>query len=119
TDALEIYEEIDKLKKLVHPKYVKFVGSWAEGEKTIWIATEHCEYGSVLSTFEATQKGVNEEQLSYILRNVLDVLIYFHSTQRLHRNVKSENVFLCANGDVKMGDFKISASLDKTISNGA
>ncbi|KAA6401650.1 MAG: hypothetical protein EZS28_002818, partial [Streblomastix strix] len=36
TDALEIYEEIDKLKKLVHPKYVKFVGSWAEGEKTIW-----------------------------------------------------------------------------------
>lgn len=50
---------------------------------------ELCEYGSILSTYEATKQGVNEEQLSYILRNVLDGLEYLHKSKRIHRDMKA------------------------------
>ncbi|KAA6375522.1 MAG: putative Serine/threonine-protein kinase svkA, partial [Streblomastix strix] len=114
-DAIDIMAEINMLKQCVHPRCVKFVGSWQDGDNGIWIAMELCEYGSILSTYEATKQGVNEEQLSYILRNVLDGLEYLHKSKRIHRDMKAGNVLIRSSGDIKIGDFGVSATLQKTM----
>jgi NIMA (never in mitosis gene a)-related kinase len=41
-------------------------------------------------------------------------LEYIHGRRMLHRDLKSQNVFLTANGTVKLGDFGISKVLENT-----
>jgi NIMA (never in mitosis gene a)-related kinase len=41
-------------------------------------------------------------------------LEYIHGRRTLHRDLKSQNVFLTANNTVKLGDFGISKVLENT-----
>ena len=41
-------------------------------------------------------------------------LEYIHGRRMLHRDLKSQNVFLTANNTVKLGDFGISKVLEST-----
>jgi serine/threonine protein kinase len=64
---------------------------------------ELCEVGSILSTYEVLKKGLNEDQLVYVVHKVLKGLEYLHSTKRIHRDIKSGNVLLTEKGKVKIG----------------
>jgi serine/threonine protein kinase len=41
-------------------------------------------------------------------------LRYLHQKGVLHRDIKSQNIFLCAKDRIKIGDFGISKILDKS-----
>lgn len=41
-------------------------------------------------------------------------LNYIHSHKILHRDIKTSNIFLNSNGDIKIGDFGISRVLENT-----
>jgi serine/threonine protein kinase len=79
------------------------------------IAMELCDKGSVLSTYEVSKRGLNEEQLSYVVRNMLEGLAYLHATKKIHRDVKAGNILLTSSGGVKIADFGVSAALQRTI----
>ncbi len=59
----------------------------------------------------------SESELMHWFVQVCAALKFIHKKRILHRDVKSSNVFLTANGCVKLGDFGISKVLQGTRDN--
>lgn len=56
--------------------------------------------------------GVMPERImGYICREVLQGLLVLHQNNRVHRDIKSDNVLISQSGDVKISDFGISVQL--------
>jgi NIMA (never in mitosis gene a)-related kinase len=51
--------------------------------------------------------------LNWFLQIALS-LNYIHERKILHRDIKTQNIFLTSNGTVKIGDFGISRVLENT-----
>ncbi|KAH7831074.1 putative STE20-like serine/threonine-protein kinase [Monocercomonoides exilis] len=114
-EVSDVLKEIIILEQCHSDAIVGYRGTWRESETCIYIAMEICEAGSVLSTYEATKHGLTEEQLSYVLRRILDGLDYLHSTKKIHRDLKAGNILITSNGDIKIADFGVSATLQRTV----
>lgn len=54
---------------------------------------------------------ISEKAMSYICKEILKGLNYLHSNGRIHRDIKSQNVILFKNGEVKLGDFGYTGQL--------
>lgn len=52
-----------------------------------------------------------EKVMAYIAREILSGLLVLHNHHRIHRDLKSDNVLISAEGDVKLGDFGYAAQL--------
>ena len=80
-------------------------------EAYIWIILEDCR--STLFDLIRLQVGfIPEKQMSFICKQVLLGLDYLHSEGRVHRDVKSRNVVISENGNLKLGDFGYTAQVN-------
>eukprot|EP01035_Chromulina_nebulosa_P007498 gene7498-10125_t len=52
--------------------------------------------------------GFNEDWLAYILREVIQGIVYLHSYKYIHRDIKPGNILVNSNGDIKLSDFGVS-----------
>lgn len=75
-------------------------------------------YAILLELMDLTLFGFlkiwNERQeniIAFIIREVTRGISYIHSNFNIHRDLKSENIFLNQEGNVKIGDFGLSAQL--------
>lgn len=66
-----------------------------------------------LSVFIKECKDIPEPVIFYILKEITKGLKYIHSENQIHRDMKSENIFLDLEGNVKIGDFGNSVQLTK------
>ena len=65
-----------------------------------------------LSSLVHDKHGMMTEKLmAYICREVLQALSVLHRNNRIHRDIKSDNVLISGNGDVKISDFGISVQI--------
>lgn len=65
-----------------------------------------------LSQFIEDNKGsISESLICLILREILRGLLLIHSNFRVHRDIKSDNILISINGDIKIADFGFSAQL--------
>ena len=78
---------------------------------------EYCGSGSVKDIIWLTKKPLDEITISAILYSVFKGLEYLHSHKMIHRDIKSDNVLLDDNGNVKLADFGVSAKLISTYGN--
>lgn len=59
---------------------------------------------------------LTEGQIAYVTRESLKALEYIHSMHRMHRDIKSDNILLGENGEVKLGTrCSLSLSLGMAI----
>ena len=97
---------------------VKFYGIYYLNEdNTIWIILEYFEYGNIISYLNKINYKPDEELLATIIQNVLFGLLYLHSKNIIHRDIKSQNLLLSSEGRIKISDFGISINKNNIDSN--
>jgi len=111
--------EVDVLKKLRHENIVGYRDSFRDAtQQTLNIVMEHAaggDLGGLIRKRAQTGRRFTEPEVLKILSQCVDALSYCHHTcHLLHRDLKPQNIFLTADGDVKLGDFGISRSLTST-----
>ena len=58
------------------------------------------------------KNGIPKENIiSAILRKTLLALVYFHSHEQIHRDIKAGNILINREGKIKLGDFGIAANM--------
>ncbi|OMJ80514.1 hypothetical protein SteCoe_19210 [Stentor coeruleus] len=80
-----------------------------EYDGKLWIVTElmKCNLTKVIEK----NKLMTEKVIGYILKEVLKGLISMHTKYRIHRDIKSDNILVSADGLVKLGDFGYATQL--------
>ena len=76
----------------------------------LWIIVELMR-GSLTELVTERAGDIPEELISYICREILKGIDCLHSSMRLHRDIKSDNILLGAEGQIKLGDFGYAAQL--------
>eukprot|EP00931_Biecheleriopsis_adriatica_P078022 TRINITY_DN51497_c0_g1_i1.p1 TRINITY_DN51497_c0_g1~~TRINITY_DN51497_c0_g1_i1.p1 ORF type:complete len:749 (-),score=165.51 TRINITY_DN51497_c0_g1_i1:12-2258(-) len=108
----EANKEVALLRKVSHgsPYIVQYMGSFLEDEH-LHIIMEFCEKGDLSQLVKSRSKGLDE---SLVWRFSLQIglgLRWLHMNRILHRDIKSLNVFLKTNDDVRLGDLGVARVL--------
>jgi serine/threonine protein kinase len=96
------------MTQCVHPNLVNYYDSYAT-EKAIWIAMEYVSGGKLTDMLHI---DYSEAEIAAILRETLMALDYLHKHNIIHRDVKSDNILITRNGDIKLADFGFTCKLD-------
>lgn len=116
-DIEDVMKEIKSLKSIQCSNITQYYDSFMV-QMDLWLILEYLGGGSVRDVIESRASGfIPELQTGIILRETLKALDYMHTRRMLHRDIKSANILLADNGDVKLADFgvvgKLAGTMDK------
>jgi serine/threonine protein kinase len=78
------------------------------------IVTDYCERGDLQALLKGRAAPLPEPDVLRYLAQAALALQHVHSRAVLHRDLKTQNIFLTRDGAVKLGDFGIARPLDST-----
>lgn len=94
-----------------HPNVLKSHCSFVS-DHNLWVVMPYMSGGSCLHILKAAHPdGFEEVVIATILKEVLKGLEYLHHHGHIHRDVKAGNILIDSRGNVKLGDFGVSACL--------
>jgi p21-activated kinase 1 len=96
-----IINEILVMKDSSHPNIVNFIDSYLVGGD-LWVVMEYMEGGSL--TDVVTFNIMSEGQIAAVCREVLKGLQHLHSKGVIHRDIKSDNILLAMDGNIKLSE---------------
>ncbi|KAF9099803.1 signal transducing kinase of the PAK [Mortierella sp. AM989] len=106
-----IINEILVMKESSHKNIVNYIDSFLyRGD--LWVVMEYMEGGSL--TEVVTTNEMADPQIGAVCRETLMGLEHLHSKGVIHRDIKSDNVLLSLNGDIKLTDFGFCAQLKES-----
>jgi len=98
-----------------HPNIVKYLRTYLVQENNkpdmIWIAMEYL-HGETLGDAAKTYNFI-DSHIAYTARELLKGICYLHELGYAHRDIKSSNVMLSVNGDIKLIDFGLCAEFSE------
>ncbi|CAN9501025.1 unnamed protein product [Ophioblennius macclurei] len=111
----ESTKEVAVLANMSHPNIVQYKESFEEGG-CLYIVMDYCEGGDLFGKINS-QSGVlfKEEQILDWFVQICLALKHVHDRKILHRDIKSQNIFLTKDGTVQLGDFGIARVLNSTV----
>ena len=75
---------------------------------------EFMDAGCLTDILEAGYyRQMTEDIMQFLVFETLQALKYLHDKHIIHRDIKSDNILLSNNGDVKLGDFGYAAQLTR------
>ncbi|MES1904660.1 MAG: signal transducing kinase of the PAK [Paramarteilia canceri] len=105
-----LVQEIQIMKALSHKNIVNFLDCFYES-KLLTIAMELLDGGSLTTVCDTI--ALRENHIAFILRECLKGLSYLHSQKIIHRDIKSDNILISKEGQIKLSDFGYCAVLAK------
>ncbi|XP_073088930.1 serine/threonine-protein kinase Nek1 isoform X9 [Manis javanica] len=111
----ESRREVAVLANMKHPNIVQYRESFEENG-SLYIVMDYCEGGDLYKRINA-QKGIffQEDQILDWFVQICLALKHVHDRKILHRDIKSQNIFLTKDGTIQLGDFGIARVLNSTV----
>ncbi|XP_042099498.1 serine/threonine-protein kinase Nek1 isoform X17 [Ovis aries] len=111
----ESRREVAVLANMRHPNIVQYRESFEENG-SLYIVMDYCEGGDLFKRINA-QKGIlfQEDQILDWFVQICLALKHVHDRKILHRDIKSQNIFLTRDGTIQLGDFGIARVLNSTV----
>ncbi|CAH2070963.1 unnamed protein product [Thlaspi arvense] len=110
----DIRREAQTMSLIDHPNVIKSFCSFAV-DHNLWVVMPFMAQGSCLHLMKAAYPdGFEETAICSMLKETLKALDYLHRQGHIHRDVKAGNILLDNTGEIKLGDFGVSACLFDT-----
>ncbi|GMH93888.1 hypothetical protein TrVE_jg1907 [Triparma verrucosa] len=109
-------KEVDLLRRLNHPNICGYRDSFmSRNRDSLCIVMEFCDGGDLSDIIKKARNQLFTESkiLHYFVQMSLG-LHYMHSNRILHRDLKTQNIFLLGNGRLVLGDLGICKVLEGT-----
>ncbi|XP_061689390.1 serine/threonine-protein kinase Nek4 isoform X2 [Syngnathoides biaculeatus] len=106
-------QEAQLLSQLRHPNIVTYRESWEGTDLQLYIVMGFCEGGDLYHRLKQ-QKGelLPERQVVEWFVQIAMALQYLHERNILHRDLKTQNIFLTKTNIIKVGDLGIARVLE-------
>ncbi|XP_004347438.1 p21-activated kinase [Capsaspora owczarzaki ATCC 30864] len=95
TDIKALQNEIAMMSSSRHANIVHYIESYKTSQH-LWVVS---------------MGHMTEPTIALICKELLSALVFLHGNNRIHRDIKSDNVLLGMDGTVKLGDFGYCAEL--------
>jgi len=112
----EALTEVHVLKSMRHPYIVTYRESFME-KRCLCIVMDYADGGDMYNKIAAQKKAgklFDENQVVDWFLQIALAIKHIHSKRILHRDLKTQNIFLTSQGDIKIGDFGIARVLQHT-----
>lgn len=103
SDEQILCKEVMLMKSTQHPNIITFHDAFLH-DQYLWMVLEFMDGGDLYSVI-AQHAPLRERQIAYVCRELLQGLAYCHSVDRVHRDIKSDNVLVSRAGHIKLADF--------------
>ena len=115
-DLEEIQNEAKQLRKMHHKNIVSYKDEFLHEDArklqnnnyVYLLLMEYCPNGDLTERIEQLAKEGRKMKEPEVMRHFLDIaeaVRYIHARDIIHRDLKSPNIFLAADGTAKLGDF--------------
>mmetsp|Transcript_13924 Transcript_13924/g.21073 ORF Transcript_13924/g.21073 Transcript_13924/m.21073 type:complete len:478 (-) Transcript_13924:37-1470(-) len=108
TNPTALVNEIAMMDSCKHEHIVEYLGAYKKGND-LWIIMEFLTGGKLTDLLMNT--SFVETEIAAVMHACLQALDYVHSLNRIHRDIKSDNVLIHEDGSVKVADFGFCAEL--------
>ncbi|XP_075452606.1 interferon-induced, double-stranded RNA-activated protein kinase-like isoform X2 [Ascaphus truei] len=119
--------EVQTLARLKHENIVQYYHSWTTVDnssesssnsseengvkgKFIFIQMEYCSLGTLRSWIDKMEMVDRNKSLE-IFRQIIEGVVYIHSQQLIHRDLKPLNIFFAEEWKIKIGDFGLVTAM--------
>ncbi|GAB1610294.1 serine/threonine-protein kinase PLK1-like [Argonauta hians] len=106
----KILREIELHRNLKHQHVVEFHSYFEDGDN-VYIILENCPRKSLVHVLK-NRKTLQEQEVRYYVRQLIDGVKYIHSNKIIHRDLKLGNMFLNEDMQIKIGDFGLATSVN-------
>jgi NIMA (never in mitosis gene a)-related kinase len=124
TEADDILAEAKYLRDLDYKYIVKYIDDFIHIEYKVNlnpdyyvnIVMEYCEGGDLkkhIDEYYYSEKNFSKKQIIEYLVQICEGLNYLHNKNIIHRDIKSQNIFLTKNGHLRIGDFGLAKKIKK------
>jgi serine/threonine protein kinase len=111
-DMETVENEVALMSLSHHPNVIKYYDAFIT-KTEMWLVMEYMPGGSL--THLIMFNKLKEPQIAFLCRETLKSLSFLHVQHRVHRDIKSDNILLGLNGEVKLSDFGFAAQLTEEI----
>lgn len=109
SELTELTNEIGLQSMSKHANIVEVIEAYL-GPDDICIVMELCVGGSLTDCLDV-KRPMQEPLIAYVCKKMLMALTFMHREYRLHRDIKSDNVLVSLEGEVKVADFGFAINL--------
>lgn len=114
-ERLYAQQEVDILSKLRHPNIVSYKESFQTEDGGLSIVMGYCELGDLYQHLKKHSKRgefLEETKIVEWFVQITMALQYMHDRHILHRDLKTQNIFLTKSKIIKLGDLGIARVLE-------
>ena len=105
------YQEVGALSRLTHSNILKLYDFFND-DTYFYLVIEYCSSGTVLNLMKQDMKRVRLNLVEYT-REALQALVYSHSNNVAHLDIKPTNLFVDSYGHIKLADFGFAKIVER------